>query len=60
MKFDPDTPEGRQEIERRLKKRKLEANSVRERAERNLNDEPSGKLTNPSEIDRHRDRKDHE
>jgi hypothetical protein len=57
---DPNTPEGMEEIKKRILKRKAEAESVRQRALLNPDEEPSGKLTNPSEMDRHRDRKNDE
>lgn len=38
-------------------RREKDAEEVRRRAMQNVNDEPCGKLTNPSEIDLHRDRK---
>ncbi len=60
MKPDPNTPEGMEEIQRRIKKRKSEAESARKRASYRPDEEPSGKLTNPSDIDRHRDRKGNE
>ena len=34
-----------------------DAEEARRRAMQNIDDEPCGKLTNPSDIDRHRDRK---
>ncbi len=57
MKPDPTTEEGKKEIRRIFEKRKLEAKEARERSEQDVEDEPSGKLTNPYEIDIHRDRK---
>lgn len=60
MNPDPTTKEGREEIERRIKKRRSEARLARERALINPDDEPSGKLTSPSETDLHRDRKNEE
>lgn len=60
MNPDPSTPEGLEEIKRRIEKRKSEAQSVRERASKDPDSEPSGKLTNPSDLDKHSDRRDHE
>lgn len=57
---DPNTPEGQEEIQKRIAKRKKEAESVRRRAMLDPDDEPSGKLTNPSDMDRHKDRKNDE
>jgi hypothetical protein len=54
---DPNTKEGREEIERRAKKRKKEAAEARMRAKDNPDSEPSGKLTHPSDLDRVRDRR---
>ncbi|BFM04887.1 hypothetical protein [Halioxenophilus aromaticivorans] len=53
---DPTTPEGRSEIARRLESLRAEAKEIRRKALENLEDEPSGALTNPSEIDLYRDR----
>lgn len=60
MNPDPSTPEGLEEIKRRIEKRKSEGKSARERASKDPDSEPSGKLTSPSDLNRHRDRKDHE
>lgn len=38
-------------------RREKDAEEARRRANQNVDDEPCGKLTNPSEIDLHRDRK---
>ncbi len=38
-------------------RRKNDAEEARRRAMQNVDEEPCGKLTNPSEIDLHRDRK---
>jgi len=54
---DPNTEDGMAEIQRRIKKRLEEAAEVRKRAEDDPDDEVSGKLTQPSEIDLVRDRK---
>ncbi|MCX2801369.1 hypothetical protein [Microbulbifer thermotolerans] len=54
---DPNTKEGREEIKRRAKKRKNEAQNIRDRAVNSPDKEPSGKLTNPNDLDRIRDRK---
>ncbi|MCF6323731.1 MAG: hypothetical protein L3J89_05320 [Gammaproteobacteria bacterium] len=56
MKPDPTTEEGKEEVKRIFEKRKLEAEDVRKRSEQGIEEEPSGKLTNSSEIDIHRDR----
>jgi len=57
MKPDPTTEEGKEEIKRIFEKRKLEAEDARKRSEQCVEEEPSGKLTNPAEIDIHRDRR---
>ncbi len=57
MRPDPTTEEGKEEIRRVFDKRKFEAEDARNRSEHGTDDEPSGKLTNPSEIDIHRDRR---
>jgi hypothetical protein len=54
---DPNTKEGQAEIERRLARRRAEGKAARERAIANAEDEPRGKLTSPSDLDRHKDRK---
>lgn len=54
---DPTTNEGKTEIERRLKKIRREAADARRRAYDNADEEPSGVLTNPNEIDFKRDLK---
>ncbi|WKT61286.1 hypothetical protein Q2E61_03600 [Microbulbifer thermotolerans] len=54
---DPNTKEGREEIKRRAQKRKNEAQNIRDRAAKSPDKEPSGKLTNPNDLDRIRDRK---
>mgnify|MGYP001546198941 CR=1 FL=1 len=38
-------------------RREKDAKETRRRAMQNIDDGPCGKLTNPSDIDRHRDRK---
>lgn len=58
MKPDPNTKEGREEIQRRIEKRREEAKEIRKTVYENLDDEPSGAYTNPTEIDRYRDRGD--
>jgi len=58
LKPDPNTKEGQVEIEKILKCREAEAKEARERSEKTVDDEPSGKLTSPNEIDLHRDRVD--
>lgn len=57
---DPTTEEGMAEALRRAKKRKAEAEAARNRAKENPDEEPSGKLTVPSQIDLHRDRKNND
>ncbi|WP_347330353.1 hypothetical protein [Marinimicrobium locisalis] len=54
---DPNTPEGREEIARRAKKRLKEIRDIKDRAKGNPDEEPSGKLTNPNDIDRVKDRR---
>lgn len=54
---DPNTPEGRYEIARRAKKRLKEIRDMQDRAKENPDEEPSGKLTNPNDIDRVKDRR---
>lgn len=54
---DPSTKEGMEEILRRAKKSKEFTKEMRKLAEQNTEEEPSGKHTQPSEIDLHRDRK---
>lgn len=54
---DPNTKEGREEIKRRAQKRKKEAADARKRAKENPDDEPSGKMNKPNDLDRARDRK---
>ena len=58
MKPDPNTKEGRAEIDKILKRRGSEADDARKRSEQDIHDEPSGKLTSPNEVDLHRDRDD--
>ena len=57
MRPDPTTDEGKEEIRKILEKRKLEAEKARKRSEENIEEETTGKLTNPSEIDVHKDRR---
>jgi len=55
---DPFTEEGMAEIMRRIESRaKKDGAASRERALYKPDEEPSGKLTQPSDLDRHRDRK---
>jgi hypothetical protein len=55
---DPSSGEGMAEIQRRIKSRvKKDGAASRERALYKPDEEPSGKLTQPSDLDRHRDRK---
>ena len=60
MMPDPDTPEGMDEINKRLEKRRNEAKKVREQAEDTSTEEPTGKMTEPSELDIKRERKNDE
>jgi hypothetical protein len=57
MIFDPTTPEGRKEAVRRARKSKKFAKEMKKLAEEDPDDEPTGKVTRPSEMDLHRDRK---
>lgn len=57
MTLDPTTPEGRKEAVRRAKKVKKFAEEMRELANQNPDEEPSGKITRPCETDLFRDRK---
>jgi hypothetical protein len=57
MNVDPTTPEGMAEIKRRAQKAKAYAKKMRELAEQCPNDQPSGKLTQPNELDLRRDRR---
>ena len=54
---DSSTKEGMEEILRRSKKSKEFTKKMRELTGNSSDEEPSGKHTHPSEIDRHRDRK---
>jgi hypothetical protein len=55
---DPTTPEGWAEVKRRAQKSKEYMRRMRDLAySGDPNDEPSGKLTQPNEMDLHRDRK---
>ena len=51
MKPDPRTKEGAEEIKRRLRKFNSENNDVVKRSETNVDEEPSGAFTTPSELD---------
>jgi len=57
MKPDPTTKEGRAKIDAILKSMSSEAEAARKRSETDVDDEPTGKLTIPNEIDMRRDRK---
>jgi hypothetical protein len=57
-KPDPSTEEGMAQIREILKRREKEAEDTRKRSEKDIDIEPSGKLTTPNEIDLHRDRND--
>ena len=54
---DPTTKEGLEEAHRRANKTKEYAKDMHDLARENPDEEPSGKVTQPSEIDLHRDRK---
>lgn len=55
---DPSTEEGMAEIHRRARLRaNKDGAAARERALYKPDEEPSGKMTQPNDIDRHRDRK---
>ena len=54
--FDPTTPEGLAEMQKRARRSKEFLEELRKLAERG-GEEPSGKLTRPNEMDLHRDRK---
>jgi hypothetical protein len=55
---DPSTEEGRAEIQRRVRLRaEKDGAAAREHALYKPDEEPSGKMTQPNDIDRHRDRK---
>ena len=58
IKPDPNTEEGMAKIKEILKRREKEAEESRKRSEKDIDMEPSGKLTTPNEIDLHRDRND--
>lgn len=55
---DPNTPEGKEEIARRARKRLKEISEVRNRAKNNPDEEASGKLTTPNDIERIKDRRE--
>lgn len=57
MTIDPTTLEGLAEIKKRAKKTKEFSKNMRRIAEKNPEDEPTGKITRPSEMDLYRDRK---
>lgn len=57
---DPNTKEGREEIDRRIAKRRQEAQKYREMSETDIDEEPCGKLNGPSEFDLHKDRKEND
>ena len=60
MKPDPNTAKGKAEINEILKRRETEAEEARKRSEESIDDEVTGKLTSPNEIDLHRDRNNDE
>ncbi len=60
MTPDPTTEEGMKIIAERIKKRKADAVGARKRALTDIDDEPTGKLTNPNEMDLYRDRKNND
>lgn len=53
---DPNTKEGREEIARRVSKRKKELEVIKKRALEEVDDEPNGKMTFPNDLDRTKDR----
>ncbi|MBI3896772.1 MAG: hypothetical protein HY308_00580 [Gammaproteobacteria bacterium] len=55
--INPFTPEGLKEIEEILDKHDKDLDAAVERSKINVNEEPGGALTVPSEIDLRRDRK---
>lgn len=58
MSRNAELPQTEEEARLRAKsRREKDAKEARRRAMQNVDDEPCGKLTNPSEIDLHRDRK---
>ncbi len=60
MKYDPTTEGGLKEIKKSLKKLKPELEELKRFAKENVDDESSGKLTNPSKIQIERIKKHHE
>ena len=56
MKPDPRTEEGVEEIKRRLRKFNDDNDDVVKRSKTDVDDEPSGAMTTPSELDIKRDR----
>ena len=56
--IDPFTEEGLEEFKARVKKREKELERLRQLSLVNVDAEPTGKLTCPNEMDRHRDHKD--
>jgi hypothetical protein len=57
-KTDLSTEEGMAQIREIFKRREKEAEDTRNRSEKDINIEPSGKLTTPNEIDLYGDRND--
>jgi len=60
MKHDPTTAEGLKEIKKSLEELRPDLEKLKELSEKDLDGEPSGKLTNPSEIQTKRIIKKHE
>jgi hypothetical protein len=56
MKPDPRTEEGAEEIKRKLRKLNYDNDDVVNRSKTDVDEEPSGVLTTPSELDIKRDR----
>ncbi|MBL4799346.1 MAG: hypothetical protein JKY50_18230 [Oleispira sp.] len=56
MKPDPRTEEGVEEIKRRLRKLNYDHDDVVKRSKTDVDEEPSGAMTTPSELDVRRDR----
>lgn len=60
MKHDPTTKEGKEEIKKQLDELKDEIKHYKELSEKDVDEEPTGPLTNPSEISIKRILKRHE
>ena len=57
MKCDPSTKEGREEFRKLVERRRKLDEHLIKRAYENVEDEPVGPMTCPSELDLRRDRK---